>query len=270
MSPSIDNAKCVLVTGATSGIGRALALAIASLPSHPKVIGVGRRKDRLVELTEAGIDAENFDVNADKAATKTFVEEMIKKYPEIDTLVLAAGIQREVHFKKDVDLEAVATEMHVNYFSILAIISFFIPHLLAKSVSGHPCLIAPVTSGLAYVPAPWIANYSASKAALHSLCSSLRVQLEDTSIGVIEISPPLVESELHDAEGTTGALSRFWMPLEEYTKETIEGLQRGVNVVCSGMSKNIYEKFEQPKEQIITEMAKRAATHSQFQEMIVL
>lgn len=65
------------------------------------------------------------------------------------------------------------------------------------------------------------------------------------------------------AEGTTGALSRFWMPLEEYTKETIEGLQRGVNVVCSGMSKNIYEKFEQPKEQIITEMAKRAATHSQ-------
>ncbi|KAJ3867629.1 hypothetical protein EV359DRAFT_34032 [Lentinula novae-zelandiae] len=271
MSPSIDNAKCVLVTGATSGIGRALALAIASLPSHPKVIGVGRRKDRLVELTEAGIDAEIFDVNADKAATKTFVEEMIKKYPEIDTLVLAAGIQREVHFKKEVDLEGknihafhtIATEMHVNYFSILAIISFYMPHLLAKSVSGHPCLIAPVTSGLAYVPAPWIANYSASKAALHSLCSSLRVQLEDTSIGVIEISPPLVESELHDAEGTTGALSRFWMPLEEYTKETIEGLRRGVNVVCSGMSKNIYEKFEQPKEQIITEMAKRAATHSQ-------
>ncbi|KAF8829571.1 hypothetical protein HHX47_DHR3000959 [Lentinula edodes] len=219
MSPSIDNAKCVLVTGATSGIGRALALAIASLPSHPKVIGVGRRKDRLVGLTEAGIDAEKFDVNADKAATKNFVEEMIKKYPEIDTLVLAAGIQREVHFKKEVDLEAIATEMHVNYFSILTIISFFMPHLLAKS-------------------------------------------LEDTSIGVIEISPPLVESELHDAEGTTGALSQFWMPLEEYTKETMEGLQRGVNVVCSGMSKNIYEKFEQPKERIITEMAKRAATHS--------
>ncbi|KAJ3813500.1 hypothetical protein F5876DRAFT_87031 [Lentinula aff. lateritia] len=241
MSPSIDNTKCVLVTGATSGIGRALALAIASLPSHLKVIGLGRRKDRLVGLAEAGIDAEIFDVNADKAATKTFVEEMIRKYPEIDTLVLAAGIQREVHFKTEVDLEAIATEMHVNYFSILTMISFFMPHLSAKSVSGHPCLIAPVTSGLAY--------------------------LEDTSIGVIEISPPLGEFGLTSydrklAEGTTGALSQFWMPLEEYTKETIEGLRRGVNVVCSGMSKSIYEKFEQPEEQIITKMAKRAATHS--------
>ncbi|KAJ3995125.1 hypothetical protein F5050DRAFT_1808975 [Lentinula boryana] len=262
MAPSIDNSKCVLVTGATSGIGRALALAIAALPSHPKVIGVGRRKDRLAGLKDAGIDAEEFDVNADRVKTKDFVEEMIQKYPEIDTLVLAAGVQREVHFKKEVDLDAIATELHVNYFSILAMISFFMPHFMTKSASGQPCLIAPVTSGLAYIPAPWIANYSASKAALHSLCSSLRVQLEDTKIGVIEISPPLVESELHDAEGTTEALSKFWMPLSEYTKETIEGFQRGDNVVCNGMAKNAYEQFEKPKEQMVSEMAKRAATHS--------
>ncbi|KAJ3984785.1 hypothetical protein F5890DRAFT_1514708 [Lentinula detonsa] len=262
MAPSIDNSKCVLVTGATSGIGRALALAIAALPSHPKVIGVGRRKDRLAGLKDAGIDAEEFDVNADRVKTKDFVEEMIQKYPEIDTLVLAAGVQREVNFKKQVDLDAIATELHVNYFSILAVISFFMPHFMTKSASGQPCLIAPVTSGLAYIPAPWIANYSASKAALHSLCSSLRVQLEDTKIGVIEISPPLVESELHDAEGTTEALSKFWMPLSEYIKETIEGFQRGDSVVCNGMAKNAYEQFEKPKEQMVSEMAKRAATHS--------
>ncbi|KAF9059537.1 hypothetical protein BDP27DRAFT_1195378, partial [Rhodocollybia butyracea] len=63
----------------------------------------------------------------------------------------------------------------------------------------------------------------------------------------IEISPPLVESELHDAEGTTEKLSKFWMPLDAYTKETIEGLQRGDSVVSSGMAKFAYEKFEQPK-----------------------
>ncbi|KAJ3793172.1 hypothetical protein GGU11DRAFT_800764 [Lentinula aff. detonsa] len=83
MAPSIDNSQCVLVTGATSGIGRALALAIAALPSHPKVIGVGRRKDRLAGLKDAGIDAEEFDVNADRVKTKNFVEEMIQKYPEV-------------------------------------------------------------------------------------------------------------------------------------------------------------------------------------------
>ncbi|KAJ3761614.1 hypothetical protein EV360DRAFT_37424 [Lentinula raphanica] len=262
MAPSITNSKCVLVTGATSGIGRALALVIAALPSHPKVIGVGRRKDRLAGLKESGLDIEEFDVNADKNTMKAFVERVVGKYPEIDTLVLAAGVQREVHFKKEIDIDAIATEMHVNYFSILTMISFFMPHLLKTAASGQSCLIAPVTSGLAYIPAPWIANYSASKAALHSLCSSLRVQLEDSNIGVVEISPPLVESELHDAEGTTEALSKFWMPLEEYTKQTIEGLQKGHDVVASGMAKNAYEKFEQPKEEMIREMGRRAATHS--------
>ncbi|KAJ4471472.1 hypothetical protein J3R30DRAFT_1083494 [Lentinula aciculospora] len=262
MAPSINSSKCVLVTGATSGIGRALALAIAALPSHPKVIGVGRRKDRLAGLKEAGIDAQEFDISADRAVTKSFVEGMIQKYPEIDTLVLSAGVQREIHFKKRVDLDAIATEMHINYFSILTMISYFMPHLLKIAASGQPCIVAPVTSGLAYIPAPWIANYSASKAALHSLCSSLRVQLEDTNISVIEISPPLVESELHDAEGTTETLSKLWMPLDEYTKETMKGLQKGDNVVCSGMAKIAYEKFEQPKEEMISELAKHAATHS--------
>jgi len=91
MAPSINSAKCVLVTGATSGIGRALALAIAALPSHPMVIGVGRRKDRLSELKEAGIEAEEFDVNADRASMKSFVDGMIKKYPEVRKLCPASA-----------------------------------------------------------------------------------------------------------------------------------------------------------------------------------
>ncbi|KIK60982.1 hypothetical protein GYMLUDRAFT_167102 [Collybiopsis luxurians FD-317 M1] len=258
MAPSINNAKCVLVTGATSGIGRALALAIAALPSRPKVIGVGRRKDRLAGLREAGIEAEEFDVNADRTSTKAFVERMIQKYPEIDTILLAAGVQREFNFKKEIDLDAIVNEMNVNYTAIVTMITFFMPHFLAKAATGQPCIIAPVTSALAYVSAIWVPNYSASKAALHSMCNSLRVQLGDTNISVIEISPPLVESELHDAEGTTEALSKFWMPLDTYTKETVEGLQRGENVVCCGQAKIVYEKFEQPKEQVISDMAKRS------------
>lgn len=54
------------------------------------------------------------------------------------------------------------------------------------------------------------------------------------------------------------------MPLDTYTKETIEGLQRGDNVVCSGLAKVAYEKFEQPKEQMVSEMAKRTPTHSKY------
>lgn len=83
MSPSINNSRCILITGATSGIGRALALALATLPSKPKVIGLGRRKDRLDGLREAGLEAEEFDVNADRATTKNFVAEILVKYPEV-------------------------------------------------------------------------------------------------------------------------------------------------------------------------------------------
>lgn len=132
MSPSINNSKCVLVTGATSGIGRALALAIAALPSHPKVIGVGRRKDRLAGLKEAGLEGEEFDVGADRAATKTFVEQIIKKYPEvcrdlpssssitisyisqIDTIIFAAGVQREFHVKRGLDLDGEFVSFHTS------------------------------------------------------------------------------------------------------------------------------------------------------------
>jgi len=92
---------------------------------------------------------------------------------------------------------------------------------------------------------------------LHSLCISLRVQLEESNVSVIEISPPLVESELHDTEGTTEALSKFWVPLDVYTKDTIEGLQRGDSVVCSGIAQTSYEKYEKEKEQVASDMAKR-------------
>lgn len=54
----------------------------------------------------------------------------------------------------------------------------------------RPSFIIPVTSGLGIVPAPWVANYSASKAALHSFCLSLRMQLRGTNVHILEIIPP--------------------------------------------------------------------------------
>ena len=66
--PSIDDSKCVLITGATSGIGRALAQEILKLPSKPQVIGTGRRKDRLEELSAAGIEPLSLDMLSSKAA----------------------------------------------------------------------------------------------------------------------------------------------------------------------------------------------------------
>jgi short-subunit dehydrogenase involved in D-alanine esterification of teichoic acids len=81
--PSIDDSKTVLVTGATAGIGRALALAIADLPSHPRVIGAGRRQDRLDELKKSGLETIQVDLDTDKEGLKKFVDNILQKYPEV-------------------------------------------------------------------------------------------------------------------------------------------------------------------------------------------
>jgi len=80
---SIDNARCILITGATSGIGRSLALALKALPSGPRVIGTGRRKDRLAELERAGIEAIELDLNVDAISVQKSADSWIEKYPEV-------------------------------------------------------------------------------------------------------------------------------------------------------------------------------------------
>ena len=93
--PGIDLSKCVLVIGATSGIGKALALAIHKLRSQPTVIVSGRRQDRLDEiLNDAKGDAEGakrlhavqFDASAKTDDLKKFVAETVAKYPDVSSL----------------------------------------------------------------------------------------------------------------------------------------------------------------------------------------
>ncbi|KAF9535834.1 hypothetical protein CPB83DRAFT_842421 [Crepidotus variabilis] len=247
--PSIDDSKCVLVTGATSGIGRALSLALAELPSKPKVIGTGRRPDRLEELIKSGVEPFTLELSTDTDNLNKSVDEIISKYPDLDTVILNAGVQYQTDFKKGITLAESIKEINVNYISVLSFVNFILPHFLKLSEQGRPSFIVLVTSGLAIQPAPGVANYSASKAALHSLGISLNVQLKDTNVRVMELIPPLVESELHDAQGTTDKLSRFWMPLDAYVRSAMEGLRKGERFIFPTSSKELFEKFENGKEE---------------------
>lgn len=80
---SINSSKCVLVTGATSGIGRALATSIKALPSHPTVVGTGRRLGRLEELKSAGIQPFQLELDSDAPTLKKSVDEILEKFPEV-------------------------------------------------------------------------------------------------------------------------------------------------------------------------------------------
>ncbi|EGO03179.1 hypothetical protein SERLA73DRAFT_174621 [Serpula lacrymans var. lacrymans S7.3] len=272
--PSIHDCKCVLVVGATSGIGRALALSILALPTKPTVIVSGRRQERLYSLAQqhAGenrLKTLNMDVNADPASLKVTVKDIVGQYPNIDAIIFSAGIQHQFDFTKpdSVDLDSqsslqyicapsspsycnteLSSELNTNYTSIVSMITFFLPHLIQLGKQGRPTFIYTVTSSLAIVPGAWVPNYCATKAALHSLSLTLNAQLRDSNVHVVEIFPPLVESELHDHQGVADTLSRFWMPLDEFTKLTMERLENGdVQAPIGPSVRSSYEQFEEGK-----------------------
>jgi len=247
---SIELAKCILVIGATSGIGRSLAISLKRLESKPTVIAAGRRQDRLDELkAEYGLETIRVDVNTDSASLKAFVDETFKKYPDLDAVIFSSGVQYMLDFGKseEIQITDLLTEINTNYTSIVVMSSFFIPHFLKLKTRDRRAWIMPISSGLALVHEPRVPNYSAIKAALHSFTASLRVQLRETTINVIEIIPPLVESEIHDAQGNRQSLENVWMSLEEYTTKTMEGLRRGDLQVAVGSAASEYIRFEKLK-----------------------
>ncbi|KAL0950938.1 hypothetical protein HGRIS_007693 [Hohenbuehelia grisea] len=154
--PSLNDSKCILVTGATAGIGRVLALRIKDLPSKPKVIVTGRRKERLDELASQGFETVQVDLDTDKTGIKKFVDGLLAKYPDLDAAILNAGKQVETWWtatpEKPVDLDSLASEMNVNYTSIVATITYLLPHFHKLASEGKPTIIAPVTSGLVSKP----------------------------------------------------------------------------------------------------------------------
>ncbi|TFY64202.1 hypothetical protein EVG20_g6028 [Dentipellis fragilis] len=190
------------------------------------------------------------DINADRDALLQSIRSLIEAHPDLDAVIFSAAVQFVVDFRKpeEMDLDALSTELNMNYSAVVTmIVKGFLPHFLKLGEQGRASFLVLITSTLAFVPAPWAANYSASKAAIHSLCLSMRVQLKEKNIHVIELSPPLVESELHDHQGMTQALSKIWMPLDKFIPAAMEGLLRGDPHIAVGRANGVFEQFEKDK-----------------------
>ena len=112
-----------------------------------------------------------------------------------------------------IDMNAISLEMTTNYLSSLALTQS--TPTISPAKKSKSALIY-VSSGLALLPSPKVANYSASKAALHHFILALRTQLREWPIKVIELYPPAVQTELHDyMEGGRS----MGMPLDQFTNE---------------------------------------------------
>jgi len=205
----------VLVTGGGTGIGRGLAEALHRLGNQ--VIIAGRRHEPLQQVAEAnpGIQVLPLD-QADPADIRRFATELTDHYPDLNVVVNNAGTQR-VEDLTSAGAGLAELTVAINLLGPIRLTSALLPSLLKKPRAA----IVNVTSGLAFVPSAITPTYCATKAALHSYTQSLRFQLRKTSVQVIEIVPPHVQTAL---QGQRGFDPRA-MPLDDYIAETMTLLQ---------------------------------------------
>ncbi len=210
------NGNTILITGGGSGIGRALAEAFHALDNQ--VVIAGRRKQLLDETVAAnpGMKSAVFDIeNAD--AIRSFASQLTKDYPDLNAVIHNAGIMRVEDLKSGgvADAEAVIT---TNLLGPIRLTAALLPQLLSRPRAT----IMTVSSGLAFVPITITATYCATKAAIHSYSQSLRYQLKGTSVQVLELIPPYVQTQLM---GYRQANDPNAMPLDAFIAETMSILK---------------------------------------------
>lgn len=225
--------KLVLMIGATSGIGAAMADRL--IQEGSKVIAVGRRQDRLHDFVRKhGKDkayAIKFDIT-DRQNIDNFAREITHTYPDLDCVFLNAGVQSPINLAQPakVDLSAFHSEITTNFTCFVDLTIKFLPFLMDK---GTETSLIYTGSNLAIVPGATLPAYSASKAALNAFVLCLRDQLRNSSVRVIEISPPPVQTELHDYMGP-GTGRELGMPVGAYVDETYKGLVSGSDQIVVG------------------------------------
>ena len=210
----------ILITGATSGIGRALAEALSSRGN--KVVIAGRRQHLLDEVTRKnpGMVGLQLDVT-DESSIQRFASEVKERFPDLNVLINNAGIARqEDYVAESVNTEAALAIIQTNITSVIQLTAALLPQLKAQP---QATLIA-TTSGLAFMPYPPGPTYSASKAFLHNWLGALRFQLRNTHVEVLELAPPYVQTELG---GPQQAADPRAMPLDVFTEEVMGILEEG-------------------------------------------
>ncbi|KAG9858248.1 hypothetical protein KCV05_g773, partial [Aureobasidium melanogenum] len=225
--------QCILLVGATSGIGAALADRF--IQEGSKVIAVGRRQDRLDAFVQKhGKDragAMQFDIT-DRQHMDQFVKDVTTTYPDLDCVHLNSGFQRMMDLSRpeEIDLEVFHAQINTNFSCVVDMAIKFLPFLKSKATETG---LIFTSSNLGTVPAAPLPAYCASKAALDSFILALREKMRDTSVKVIELSLPAVQTELHDYMGAEKG-RQMGMPLDQFLDEAYEGLAAGQDHVIVG------------------------------------
>ncbi len=222
----LEPTKVALITGASSGIGRALALGLAARGWDLAL--TARQEDALeavaAEARGHGVRARLYPCDTtDRAAVTAAAEAALRDFGRIDWLILSAGIAGRAR-PGDVDADGAAETLNVNVLGALYWIGALLPAMRARGAGA----IVGLSSLAAARGLPGSGPYSASKAALSTLLESLRVDLKPAGVRVVTVEPGFVRTPMTDK-------NRFKMPFlmeaEPAAELILERLARGRSVI---------------------------------------
>src|SRR6201997_4241077 len=212
--------RTILITGGSAGIGLAFALKFLELGNE--VIVTGRRQAVLdqVKAKYPKLHTIQSDV-ADPAQIAALAARVKSDFPKLDVLMNNAGIMLYKNLTAPAaEFAGLMAEVNINVGGVITTTSAFIDILRANKGT-----VINVSSGLAFVPLPAAPIYSATKAAIHSYTQSLRFQLEETGVEVIELMPPAVKTdltaEMSEGDGVTV------ISIHELVKQSFASLKAG-------------------------------------------
>ena len=202
-------AKKIWITGASSGIGKSLAIKFAN--EHWQVAASARRENLLQELNKNNSNIHSFPLDVkNESETKKVFQDILKKFQTVDICVFCTGIH-DPESEKKLSAEKIREIMETNFFGtvncIMAVNTYF-----RERKNGH---IAIVSSVAGYRGFPAASGYCASKAALTSLAESLYFDFKRYDVRVSLVSPGFIKTPLTDK-------NKFSMPMiksSEYAAE---------------------------------------------------
>ena len=229
------HANTIFITGGGAGIGRGLAEAFHKLDNRV-VIG-GRREAVLKDTCAAnpGMSHVVMDV-ANAESIRTAADAVVARFPDLNCVINNAGVQSGHDFSVSdgVKETALVEEIETNLLGLVRVCAAFLPHL---STQPEATLIN-ISSALAFVPLARVPVYCATKAAVHSFCISLRHQLKHTSVKVVELIPPWVDTNLDRWRPRPSGLGPI--PLPQFVTEAMQGLSGDADEVPVGDAKFLY------------------------------
>ncbi len=221
----------VLVTGGGSGIGAGIAARLHARGARVIISGRDRARLESVAARHPGMSVVLMDV-ADPESIARGVAEVTASTPHLTTLVNNAGIQRLLDFSaaEPPGPADIAAEIATNFAGLINVTAAALP-LLRRAPRSR---VVHIGSGLGFVPYAKAPVYSATKAAVHSFTVSLRRQLATSTVQVVEIIPPVVDTPLHRDMPSAPPMA---MPLERFLDRAMRGLDSGTDEIPIGLGR---------------------------------